>query len=42
MELIEKSNRLQLHYYFKDNSDSIDSILKNECEKQFFAFTKKS
>lgn len=34
MELIEKSNRLQFHYFFKDNSHSIDSILRNECEKE--------
>jgi len=34
MTLIKKSNRLQLHYYFKDNSHTIDSILRNECEKE--------
>lgn len=34
MSSIEKSNRLQLHYYFKDNSHTIDSILRNECEKE--------
>jgi hypothetical protein len=34
MELIEKSDRLQFHYYFKDNSHSINSILRNECEKE--------
>lgn len=34
MELIEKSNRLQFHYYFKDESHSIDAILRNECEKE--------
>ncbi len=34
MELIEKSNRLQFHYYFNDNSHTIDSILRNECEKE--------
>lgn len=34
MELIEKSNSLQFHYFFKDNSHSIDSILRNECEKE--------
>jgi hypothetical protein len=34
MELIEKSNRLQFHYFFKDESHSIDSILRNECEKE--------
>jgi len=34
MELIEKSNRLQFHYYFKDNSHTIDSIIRNECEKE--------
>lgn len=34
MELIEKSDRLEIHYYFKDNSHTIDSILRNECEKE--------
>lgn len=34
MTLIKKSNRLQLHYYFKDDSHTIDSILRNECEKE--------
>jgi len=34
MELIEKSNSLQFHYFFKDDSHSIDSILRNECEKE--------
>ncbi|AVR45431.1 hypothetical protein C7S20_09195 [Christiangramia fulva] len=34
MELIEKSNRLQFHYCFKDNSHTIDSIIRNECEKE--------
>lgn len=34
MELIEKSNRLQFHYYFKNDSHTIDSILRNECEKE--------
>ncbi len=34
MELIEKSDRLQFHYYFKDSSHSINSILRNECEKE--------
>lgn len=34
MELIEKSDNLQFHYFFKDNSHSINSILRNECEKE--------
>lgn len=34
MELIEKSNRLQFHYYFNDKSHTIDSIIRNECEKE--------
>ena len=34
MNLIEKSNCLQFHYYFRDDSHSIDSILRNECEKE--------
>ncbi|WP_108422766.1 hypothetical protein [Flagellimonas amoyensis] len=34
MALIEKSNRLEFHYYFKDDSHSIDSVIRNECEKE--------
>jgi len=34
MNLIEKSDSLQFHYYFKDKSHTIDSILRNECEKE--------
>lgn len=34
MEIIERSNNLELHYFFKNNSHSIDSILRNECEKE--------
>jgi hypothetical protein len=34
MNLIERSNSLQFHYYFRDDSHSIDSILRNECEKE--------
>tara|TARA_R110000744_G_C19360424_1_gene561376 strand:- start:183 stop:1076 length:894 start_codon:yes stop_codon:yes gene_type:complete len=34
MELIEKSNSLQFHYFFKENSHTINSILRNECEKE--------
>ena len=34
MSIIEKSDSLQFHYYFKDESHSINSILRNECEKE--------
>jgi hypothetical protein len=34
MNLIEKSDSLQFHYYFKDESHTIDSIVRNECEKE--------
>lgn len=34
MESIEKSDRLQFHYYFTDDSHSINSIVRNECEKE--------
>lgn len=34
MTLIEKSDSLQFHYYFKNDSHSINSILRNECEKE--------
>lgn len=40
MELIEKSNRLQFHYYFKDDSHTIDSIIRNECEKELLLIYK--
>ncbi|OEK05391.1 hypothetical protein [Roseivirga misakiensis] len=32
--MIEKSNSLQFHYIFQDDSHSIDSITRNECEKE--------
>jgi len=31
---IEKSNRLQLHYFFSDNSHGMDAVVRNECEKE--------
>jgi len=34
MELTKKSNGLQFHYYFNDDSHSINSIFRNECEKE--------
>lgn len=34
MDLIEKSNSIQFHYFFKNDSHSIDSIVRNECEKE--------
>lgn len=34
MNSIEKSNGLQFHYYFRDSSHSINSLLRNECEKE--------
>lgn len=34
MEVIEKSDRLEFHYFFKNESHTIDSILRNECEKE--------
>lgn len=32
--IIEKSNRLQLHYFFYDDSHGFDAIVRNECEKE--------
>jgi len=32
--MVENSNGLQLHYFFRDESHTIDSILRNECEKE--------
>lgn len=40
MELIEKSDGLQFHYYFRDNSHSINSTLRNECEKEILLIFK--
>ena len=40
MENVEKSNKLSLHYYFKDESHSIDSLLRNECEKEILFMLK--
>jgi len=40
MELIEKSNGLQFHYYFNDDSHSINSIIRNECEKEILLIVK--
>lgn len=34
MDYVEKSNGLQFHYYFLNNSHSINSIVRNECEKE--------
>jgi len=32
--LVETSDGLQFHYYFKDDSHSINSVLRNECERE--------
>lgn len=40
MESIEKSNGLQFHYYFNDQSHSINSIFRNECEKEILLIVK--
>lgn len=40
MESIEKSNGLQFHYYFDDDSHSINSIVRNECEKEILHIIK--
>lgn len=32
--MVESSNGLQLHYFFNDETHTIDSILRNECEKE--------
>lgn len=34
MNEVESVNSLQLHYFFSDNSHSIDAVLRNECEKE--------
>ena len=34
MNIVEISNGIQFHYYFKDESHSINSLLRNECEKE--------
>jgi len=40
MRVIERSDRLEFHYCFKDESHSIDSILRNECEKEILSIFK--
>lgn len=40
MNIVENSNGLQFHYYFKDDSHSINSILRNECEKEILYILK--
>lgn len=32
--MVEGSNGLQLHYFFNDETHTIDSFLRNECEKE--------
>lgn len=32
--MIEQSNSIQLHYFFKDDSHSIDAVLRNDCERE--------
>lgn len=38
--MIENSNSLQLHYFFKDESHSIDAFLRNEAEKELLGIFK--
>lgn len=40
MESIEQANGLQFHYYFDDESHSINSIVRNECEKEILYIIK--
>jgi hypothetical protein len=40
IEKIEKSNRLELHYFFNDESHTINSLLRNECEKEILYLIK--
>lgn len=32
--MVLKSNQVQLHYFFSDNSHGFDAIVRNECEKE--------
>lgn len=32
--MIDRSNSLQLHYFFRDSTHTIDSVVRNECEKE--------
>ena len=32
--MISKSNQLELHYFFSDNSHGFDAFVRNECEKE--------
>lgn len=40
MSIVEKADRLVFHYYFNDESHSIDSITRNECEKELLYIIK--
>ncbi|TRX33250.1 hypothetical protein FNW52_15950 [Flavobacterium sp. ZT3R18] len=31
---ISKSNKIQVHYFFSDNSHGFDAVVRNECEKE--------
>lgn len=31
---IQKSNKIQLHYFFSDDSHGFDAVVRNECEKE--------
>ena len=33
----EIGQKLELHYFFTDNSHSMDAIVRNECEKELLA-----
>lgn len=32
--MAEQANKLELHYYFRDNSHSMDAFIRNQCEKE--------
>lgn len=34
---MESANKLELHYYFNDNSHTMDALIRNKCEAELLA-----
>ena len=34
---METANKLELHYYFNDNSHTMDALIRNKCEAELLA-----
>lgn len=40
--MTEQANKLELHYYFRDNSHSMNAFVRNQCEKELLAIYKEA